>query len=82
MHPLTHQNTSLIFLRHLLMEQTRLHTDEAKDQATQGNSAWRTGMAGLFALSFVRDSMPFFTLRKIALFGNLIAQPNYRKNKI
>ena len=75
------------------MEQTRLQTEETKGQATQGNSAWRTGMAGLFALSFVRDSMPFFTLGKIrcfiftlllkwiALFRNLIAQPNYRKNK-
>ena len=40
------------------MEQARLHTEETKGQATQGNSAWRTGMAGLFALSFVRDSMP------------------------
>ena len=39
------------------MEQTRLHTEETKGQATQGNSAWRTGMAGLFALSFVRDSI-------------------------
>ena len=37
------------------MEQTRLQTEETKGQATQGNSIWRTGMAGLFALSFVRD---------------------------
>ena len=36
----------------------KLQTEETKGQATQGNSAWRTGMAGLFALSFVRDSMP------------------------
>ena len=50
------------------MEQTRLHTEETKGQATQGNSAWRAGMAGLFALSFVRDSMPFFTLGKIRCF--------------
>ena len=50
------------------MEQTRLHTEETKGQATQGNSAWRTGMAGLFSLSFVRDSMPFFTLGKIRCF--------------
>ena len=31
------------------MEQTRPHTEETKDQATQGNSTWWTGMAGLFA---------------------------------
>ena len=31
------------------MEQTKLHTEERKGQATQGNSPWRTGMAGLFA---------------------------------
>ena len=47
------------------MEQTRLHTEETKGQVTQGNSAWRTGMAGLFPLSFVRDSMPFLTPGKI-----------------
>ena len=29
------------------MEQTRLHTEETKGQATQGNSTWRTGMADL-----------------------------------
>ena len=50
------------------MEQTRLYTEETKGQATLGNSAWRTGMAGLFALSLVRDSMPFFTLGKIRCF--------------
>ena len=50
------------------MEQTSLHTEETKGQATQGNSAWRTGMVGLFALSFVTDSMPFFTLGKIRCF--------------
>ena len=50
------------------MEQTTLHTEETKGHATQGNSAWRTGMAGLFALSFVRDSMSFFTLGKIRCF--------------
>ena len=50
------------------MEQTRLHTEETKGQATQGNSAWRTGMAGLFALSFMRDSIPFSTLGKIRCF--------------
>ena len=50
------------------MEQTKLHTEETKGQATQGKSAWRTGMAGLFALSLVRDSMPFFTLGKIRCF--------------
>ena len=27
------------------MEQTRLHTEETKGKATQGNSTWRTGMA-------------------------------------
>ena len=31
------------------MGQTKLHTEERKGQATQGNSTWRTGMAGLFA---------------------------------
>ena len=31
------------------MEQTKLHTEERKGQATQGNSTLRTGMAGLFA---------------------------------
>ena len=31
------------------MEQTNLHTEERKFQATEGNSAWRTGMAGLVA---------------------------------
>ena len=31
------------------MEQTRLHTEERKGQATQGNLTLRTGMAGLFA---------------------------------
>ena len=50
------------------MEQTILHMEETKGQATQGNSAWQTGMAGLFALSLVRDSMPFFTLGKIRCF--------------
>ena len=41
------------------MEQTRLHTEETKGQGTQGNSAWRTGMAGLFALSFERQYAVF-----------------------
>ena len=50
------------------MEQTRLHTEETKDQATEGNFAWQTGMANLFALSFVRDSMPFFAIGKIRCF--------------
>ena len=49
MHLLSLQNTLLIFLRYLRMEQTTLHKEERKDQATQGNSTWRTGMAGLFA---------------------------------
>ena len=31
------------------MEQTKLHTEERKGQATQGNSTRRTGMTGLFA---------------------------------
>ena len=31
------------------MKQTRLHTEERKGQATQGNSTWWIGMAGLFA---------------------------------
>ena len=47
MHPLTLQNTSLIFLRLFLVEQTRLHTGDTKGRATQGNSTRRTGMAGL-----------------------------------
>ena len=41
------------------MEQTRLHTEETKGQATQGNSAWRTGMAGLFALVCERQYAVF-----------------------
>ena len=77
--------------KHFLMEQTRLKTEETKGQATQGNSTWRTGMAGLFALSFVRDYAVFHPwkhcfifilwLKWIALFGNLIVQPTYCKNK-
>ena len=55
MHPLTLQNTSLILLRHFLKEQTKLYTEDTKGQAAQGNSTWRTGMAGPFALLFVRD---------------------------
>ena len=51
-----------------LMEQTRLHTEETNGQATQGNSAWRTGMSGPFALSLARDSMRFFTLGKMRCF--------------
>ena len=42
------------------MEQTRVHTvDTTAGQATQGNSTWRTGMAGLFALFFVRGFAVF-----------------------
>ena len=67
MHPLTLQNTSLIFLRHFLKDQTRLHTEDTKGQATQGNSAWRTGMAGLLALLFVRD-YAFFHPWKVKVF--------------
>ena len=47
MHPLTLQNTSLIFLRLFLVEQTRLRTGDTKGRATQGNSTRRAGMAGL-----------------------------------
>ena len=39
------------------MEQTKLQTEERKGQATQGNSTWRTGMAGLFAR--VRENAVF-----------------------
>ena len=73
------------------MEQTRLHTEETKGQATQGNSTWRTGMA-LFALLFVREyavfhpwkdkMFHFYTLIEVNCnFWNLIAQPTYCKNK-
>ena len=41
-----------------LMEQTRLHMEERKGQATLGNSTWQRGMAGLFACLFVWELMP------------------------
>ena len=74
MHLLSLQNTLLIFLRYLRMEQTTLHKEERKDQATQENSTWRTGMAGLFARVWDyaifhprKDKMfHFYTLKKMS----------------
>ena len=48
------------------MGQTRLHTDDAKGQATQGNSTWRTRMAGLLtgSCSLVCERLCHFSLLK------------------
>ena len=48
--PLTLQNTLLIFWdTSWWNKQDYIYKEERKGQATQGNSTWRTGMAGLFA---------------------------------
>ena len=52
------------------MEQIKLHTEERIGQATQGNSTWRTGMAGLFArvwdyaVFHTRKDVPFLYFDK------------------
>ena len=66
MHPQALQNTLLIFLRHLLIVQTRLQTEETKGQDTQGNSTLRTGMVDLFTHSFVRDYAFFHPWKRVS----------------
>ena len=62
MHPSTLQNTLLIFLRHFLMERTRLYTE--KEKARLLSEIQHGGLEWLVFL-LACGTLPFLTLRKI-----------------